>query len=404
MPRVVLLLLTVFLLAAPVTGGGPTATFIPLGDLPGGGFDSYAAAVSRDGTTVVGRSISAPPMGFDQPYEAYRWTATTGMIGLGDLDGGTAESFAHAVSSNGAVVVGTTDTGAFRWTQAAGMELFEDATGELVLLRPTGVSDDGSVISGHGDPASGGNVIFRWTEAGGVVNLGALPTDHPFPDGFGFDLSADGSAITGLSLSTSPDVEPILWTEAGGLIGLGDVPGGFFYAIGEGISGDGTRIGGGARTGTMGSLDEAFLWDAARGFVFTDPLRGAVDGSTIYALDRDGSIAVGYDGSVTGGAMIWDETHGRRSVQEILDRRGVDLTGWLLRGARDISADGTVIVGTGTNPFGDNEAWLAVIPRAASAVPVGGTMAWLVLLGLVLATGFVVLRAPATGDDHGDAC
>ena len=51
-----------------------------LGDLPGGIFDSRGFAVSSDGSIVVGRCYS----GRD---EAFMWTASTGMAGLGDLPG-----------------------------------------------------------------------------------------------------------------------------------------------------------------------------------------------------------------------------------------------------------------------------------------------------------------------------
>jgi hypothetical protein len=50
-----------------------------------------------------------------------------------------------------------------------------------------------------------------------------------------------------------------------------------------------------------------------------------------------------------------------RSVREVLTDLGIDLSGWILRGATAISADGTTIVGYGTNPFGQQEAWLANI-------------------------------------------
>ncbi len=44
----------------------------------------------------------------------------------------------------------------------------------------------------------------------------------------------------------------------------------------------------------------------------------------------------------------------------------VDLSSWHLSWARDVSADGRVIVGQGVNPDGNLEAWLAVVPEPAS--------------------------------------
>ena len=52
---------------------------IALGELAGGEFRSSANAVSADGSVVVGYSNSAAGP------EAFRWTQSDGMQGLGDL-------------------------------------------------------------------------------------------------------------------------------------------------------------------------------------------------------------------------------------------------------------------------------------------------------------------------------
>ncbi len=394
MTRTTCMTITVILLAATsATGGGSTTRFIPLSDLPGGDFSSFATSLSSNGTTVVGRSISSPPDGFSQPFEAFRWTGKEGLVGLGDLDGGIPDSFALAVSGNGAVIVGLTEGGPpFKWTQAGGMEPFEDGTGAVTFLRPTAISANGNVIAGTGTRAGGGNVMFRWTQPTGVVDLGALPTDHPVPDAITFDISNNGGTIVGGSLSTIPDVEPVIWTESSGLVGLGDVPGGAFYALGEAVSADGSWIGGSARTTFGTGRDEGFLWNENAGFVFTDPQRGENGESVVSALSRDGSVAVGFDTNLPGGAMIWDPTNGRRSIASLLESSGIDLTGWLLGSARDISADGTVIVGNGINPDGNSEAWLAILPRRGAPVPAADFLTMAILAGFVFLTGFFGLK------------
>ena len=55
--------------------------FTPLGDLPGGVFQSSARDVSADGAVVVGASRSAAGL------LAFRWDAVNGMVSLGDLPG-----------------------------------------------------------------------------------------------------------------------------------------------------------------------------------------------------------------------------------------------------------------------------------------------------------------------------
>ena len=58
-----------------------------------------------------------------------------------------------------------------------------------------------------------------------------------------------------------------------------------------------------------------------------------------------------------------------RSLQDMLvSDFGLDLTGWRLQGATAISADGQAIVGYGTNPNGQTEAWLAMIPEPGTAL------------------------------------
>jgi hypothetical protein len=44
---------------------------------------------------------------------------------------------------------------------------------------------------------------------------------------------------------------------------------------------------------------------------------------------------------------------------------GLDLTGWKLTDVAGISADGGTLTGTGINPAGRPEAWVAVVPEPA---------------------------------------
>ena len=58
------------------------ASFRGLGVLPGGEYPySKALDISADGSVVVGESLSANGL------EAFRWSASTGMVGLGTLGG-----------------------------------------------------------------------------------------------------------------------------------------------------------------------------------------------------------------------------------------------------------------------------------------------------------------------------
>jgi len=68
--------------------------------------------------------------------------------------------------------------------------------------------------------------------------------------------------------------------------------------------------------------------------------------------------------------FVWDVTHGMRGLVALLEAQGVDLTGWKLREATGVSANGLRIVGNGTNPAGKTEAWIAVLDDNSPSVPV----------------------------------
>ena len=94
---------------------------------------------------------------------------------MGTLGGSS--SSAQAISANGAVVVGSSMTSlgnsrAFRWTEAGGMidlgTLGGNESGAQLL------SADGEVAVGWSYTTSGERHIFRWTQAGGMMDLGTL--------------------------------------------------------------------------------------------------------------------------------------------------------------------------------------------------------------------------------------
>ncbi|MCP5069648.1 MAG: hypothetical protein GY946_24035 [bacterium] len=142
-------------------------------------------------------------------------------------------------------------------------------------------------------------------------------------------------------------------------MGLGDLPGGLFSSHATGVSADGSVVVGGS---TSGAGSQAFRWTQDGGMVGLGYIPGG-HASAATGVSTDGSAVVG--GSETG-AFIWDSTSGMQELDQVLSAQGLDLTSWSLDEARAISGDGLTIVGNGTNPSGEREAWIAVLPGATA--------------------------------------
>jgi probable HAF family extracellular repeat protein len=222
-------------------------------------------------------------------------------------------------------------TSGFTWTSASGLAPFSPST-----ALPRDVSASGAVIVGDG--VNGSNLeAFRYDPVGGFALLGRL-NGHARSEANA--VSADGSTVVGQSAVGNTPWEAFRWTQAGGIQGIGN--------LGGGLAG----------------------------------------GSEALGVSGDGSFVVGMSPSDTGStAFLWDEAHGMRALAQILiDELGLDLTGWTLTRATDISADGNVIVGWGMNPNGESESWIAVIPEPSTG--------WLVAAGLA---GLVSLQRARRG-------
>ncbi len=348
-----------------LTGTGPDGNELTgLGDLAGGADSSVATGISGDGSVVVGVSPSA------SGSEAFRWTQSGGLVGLGDLAGGGFSSVAVDANTDGSVVVGYGDSGgreAFRWTQGTGLVNIGDLAGGATFAEAWGVSADGSVVVGRGNSASGPEA-FRWTQGTGMVGLGDLAGGAFSSEALG--ISDDGLVIVGSGQSASGR-EAFRWTQGTGLVGLGDLAGGAFTSFAYAANSDGSVIVG---YGTSGSGTEAFRWTQSGGMAGLGDLPGGAFESLAFDVNSDGSVVVGRSvtASTTEAFRWWSGSGagaGMQRVADLLMDDGVDLGTWVLTSARGVSDDGTVIVGFGTNPSGDMEAWLARVNTGLVIAP-----------------------------------
>jgi probable HAF family extracellular repeat protein len=322
---------------------------------------SDARAVSSDGSTVVGVSFD-PQRG----YEAVRWTSTgIESLGLG------LPSEAQGVSADGAVVVGyrPIEMGQplgepIRWT-ANGVVGLGDLPGGLVGGEARDVSADGSVVVGSSSSERGGEA-FRWTAQTGLVGLGLSP------EGFrtvATAVSADGSVIVGNARTVPPPTfgdQAFRWTAANGLVGLGDLPGGGFYSEAFDVSADGSVVVG--RSTTDLPTYSAFRWTTETGMMELPGVPGVGPFQGAEGISGDGKVIVGL------GAMVWDEFHATRVLENVAIGQGVNLDGWSLEVGRAASYDGSTIVGLAFKEGVGDEAFLLRLDPG-TFVPEPGTWA-----------------------------
>ena len=150
------------------------------------------------------------------------------------------------------------------------------------------------------------------------------------------------------------------------LVGLGDLDGGGFNSNANAVSGDGSVVVGLAESA---SGPEAFRWTQAGGMVGLGDLDGGVFLSQALGANADGSVVVGQSQGASGfEAFRWTQAGGMITVEQWLSDAGVDTSSFnILINASDVSDDGSVVVGVGSNENG-TEAFLARVSALGSGI------------------------------------
>lgn len=347
-------------------GGGTSASFTGMGE-GSGGLPIIARAISSDASTVVGGSGFVGDLGF-------HWFHGE-MEPLQDFDGGEVRTWAEGISGDSRSIVGSGEyelgkTQAFLHIKQQGRQSTSFREDRFIGLGflPGGdssaakaASNDGIVIVGQSESEAGPQA-FRYTPSGKMVGLGFLPGGSAFSAAYA--LSTDGKVVVGES-DSAQGVEAFIWNRTDKMVSLGTLSS-TPHDVARAVSADGLIVAGGLATESSGENREAFIWTQVAGFQTLGDLPGGAFDSIAYALSADGTIAVGR--SSTGAnqheAFIWDATQGMRNLRSFLaEEHGLDLEGWRLESAVAISADGQTIVGTGTNPEGKEESWIAVLQQ-----------------------------------------
>ena len=344
------------------------ARFIPLGELPGGIFYSEGLDVTPGGTAAVGTSVSHT--GAPGEVEAFRWTRESGIAGLGYPVPGYSQ--ATAISADGDVVAGfeSTATGvqAFRWTALDGRVPLSGMPAGSSSFS-TDMSADGFVVAGYSFGNLGGFHAFRWTSGTGPIPL--ISNDI---ESFTTGMSADGTTIVGYDLGNNT---PFRWTQETGAVGFGKLPRGYSSSLPHATSADGSVVVG-YLADDAGNC-QGYRWTSGKGFKRLGSLQNKHSSCNVAdAVSPDGGVIGGSSAIedesgtiVASEATIWTRAKGLRRLQDILRANAeLNLAGWTLYGVNAIAVDHSslTLVGSGLNPGGHVEAWLAVLPSAQRIV------------------------------------
>ena len=410
------------------------ADFTGIGYLTPGDNNSSAVNLSRDGSAFVGLSWRFFSFDFPdgpQNYATYRRAFIQDAAGKRSLESQPYQAYfgydsVYDIAPNGgAVFTDRNGSGESFYGQSFG-ESYQ--SGPLVWtpndgftpieagLYPRVFGGSKEIYAGatrqfvsHGSPPSH---AYRHTPQTGNQDLGWIrptlgPANPERTSGSATGISVDGNVVVGTnSASLSSIVIPLpndgtitansffgeeafRWTPADGMIPLGYLPG-TTGSRANGVSGDGKVVFGSVGNNSIltpfGVGPTAFRWTEATGMVAIEALNDSQT-VTFNAANFDGSVLVGSSNpvptaildpltgfitrsSVFASAVIWDQLHGLRDLQTVLETEyGMDLTDWQLLSAADISDDGRTIIGTGINPQGNQEGWIVHLNPVAVPEP-----------------------------------
>ena len=325
------------------------------------------AGVTPDGSAVVGGAYIES--GSSYSYTSFRWRRDIGFDEpVPALPNSLSE--VRGISDDGRTIVGniesTFDVTAWIVTDGAAVTLL----GRTVA----GISGDGSTCVGwtpaDWSPDNQDHAGVFDTSSGEWTTL-VLPPQYS--GSRAFNASFDGSVIAGEAPIGLLGVPEAFVSSSGGvqrIVGPGD----YFASSTICVDATGTVVFG----SDVRREDDPFEGPVLRrvGWRWTAQ-DGAVEIGTleIHAVSRDGRVAVGcYVDEEFGtptSAQVWDAFHGTRPLAEIMAAAGLvpELAGWTLRTVDAVGRAGLEwsLAGTGTDPEGNDAAWVATLPFEALA-------------------------------------
>ena len=221
-----------------------------------------------------------------------------------------------------------------------------------------GVSDGGVVVGDAILPDNITDHAFIWTQGGGIVDLGALGGDPAGTGSDAFAVSANGSVVVGDSSTddTNTADHAFRWTQGGGMADLGALGGdpAGTDSVAFAVSANGSVVVGDSSTDDTNAIEHAFRWTQGGGMADLGALGGdpAGTGSEAAAVSATGKVVVGYsftdDTNSNTHAFRWTQSSGMQDLNTLLGNAGVNMTGIVLEAANGISPNGRYIAGGGT--------------------------------------------------------
>ncbi len=309
---------------------------VDLGDLPGGTEQSFGYGINNIGDVVGESNVTGGVRGF-------LWSVGNSLTDVGDLPGGDNFSTARGINNSGTVVGRSsqgTNTHAFVWDNVNGMQDIGDFAGGVDSSSASDINELGQV-AGHGFPTNSSRA-FLWDSINGMQDLGVLSGQS----------SSLGNALndSGIVVGSSGN-RGFVWDAVNGMQDLGDLPGGTDVSVAFDINNSNQVVG--ASNNADGRV--AIIWDEVSGLVSLGQLPNGNGWAEARGINDLGQV-VGYS-RLSGGSFngfIWDTENGMQNLNGLVEAIP---SGWFVEFTSAINESGQ-IVGTARDQNGVRHAIL----------------------------------------------
>jgi probable HAF family extracellular repeat protein len=184
----------------------------------------YAMGVTADGTAVVGHGTGYNSIVYKR---AFRWSDSTGMVALGVLDEqAIGDSLAAAVTPDGTTIVGSCSgvVGGI-WRSSNAVRWGADGVAQPLATEAAWIESGVFAVGADGRNMAGYALdnafhAIRWDADGNAIDLGLIPGAS---SAIALGISGDGSMVVGqCPPSKSGFSTAFVWTEATGILPLTD--------------------------------------------------------------------------------------------------------------------------------------------------------------------------------------